>query len=84
MSKFHDTKEIEIMNTKKVQFLVGKTIKQVRYMNESEKPDHWFSRPIVIEFTDGTLLMPQADDEANDGGAMWYQDEKTYQIINTI
>lgn len=84
MSKFHETKEIEIMNTKKVQFLVGKTIKQVRYLYESETPEWWSSRPIVIEFTDGTLLMPQSDDEGNDGGAMYYQSKDGTKIINTI
>lgn len=84
MSKFHETKEIEIMNNKKVQFLVGKTIKQVRYLYESETPEWWSSTPIVIEFTDGSILIPQADDEGNDGGAMLYQDETTEKIINTI
>lgn len=76
--------EIQKLNTEKVQFLVGKTIKLVRYLDQSEAPEDWWSRPVVIEFTDGSLLMPQSDDEGNDGGAMYYQSKDGYKIINTI
>jgi hypothetical protein len=41
----------------------------------------WYKRPVVIKFTDGTILIPQSDDEGNDGGSMYYQDEKTSDVI---
>lgn len=51
--------------------LVGKRITNVYYM---EPPDAdaflWHKRPIVIELEDDQLLIPQADDEGNDGGAL--------------
>ena len=61
--------------TKLAEQLVGKTIKKVRYMTEQEADNlYWTKRPLVIQFTDGTFLIPQADDEANNGGALWYQE----------
>lgn len=52
-------------------FLKGKTIKEVRYLTEAEtKQSYWYKRPIVIVFTDGSYIIPMADDEGNDGGAM--------------
>jgi hypothetical protein len=57
-------------------FLVGKTIKFVRYMTEEEADDMgWHSKPLVIFFTDGSHLFSSADDEGNDGGALFTSDE---------
>ncbi len=43
-------------------------------MTEQEADNmYWSKRPLVIHFTDGSFLIPQADDEANNGGALWYQ-----------
>jgi len=46
----------------------------------------WYSTPLVIEFTDGTCIFPQSDDEGNNGGAMCYYDYKSGEekIIYTI
>lgn len=62
-------------NTYARKHLVGKTIKAVGWMTEEEAAHvGWeHSRPIVIEFTDGSLIFPSADDEGNDGGAMFGQ-----------
>jgi len=30
----------------------------------------WYKRPITIHLEDGTILLPQMDDEGNDGGAI--------------
>jgi len=30
----------------------------------------WYNLPLVIELTDGTTIIPMADDEGNDGGAL--------------
>lgn len=57
--------------------LRGKTIKTVRYMSEEEAKDHmWSFRPLAIFFTDGSFILPMADDEGNDGGALYTSDEK--------
>ena len=37
----------------------------------------WYKNPLTMFFSDGSILMPQSDDEGNDGGAMWFQDGKT-------
>jgi hypothetical protein len=52
--------------------LVGKTVKSVRYLTDSEMEDFmWSCRPLAIFFTDGTYLIPSKDDEGNDGGALF-------------
>lgn len=33
----------------------------------------WVRAPVVIELDDGTLLIPQSDDEGNDAGALGIQ-----------
>jgi len=55
--------------------LVGKTIKAVGWMTKDEAVHlGWqYSRPIVIEFSDGSMIYPSADDEGNDGGTMFGQ-----------
>jgi hypothetical protein len=66
-------------------FLVGKTIASVRYLTEgSAFAIMWDKRPLVIEFTDGSLLTPQSDDEGNDGGAMFYQSNSGAVLIHTL
>lgn len=44
----------------------------------------WDSRPLVIEFTDGSCIFSQRDDEGNDGGAMFYLDDNKQDIIYTL
>lgn len=55
--------------------LVGKTIQHVRWMTEDEAVHMGWerTRPIVIQFTDGSLVFPSADDEGNYGGALFGQ-----------
>lgn len=51
--------------------LVGKTIKSVRYMTDDEVENSmWYAAALVIEFTDGSWIMPMADDEGNNAGAI--------------
>ena len=65
--------------------LVGKTIKHVRYMTDDEMEDFmWYRNPVVITFTDGTILVPQSDDEGNDGGSMMYIKNNKTDIIPTL
>lgn len=57
--------------------LVGKTVKEVRYMTEKEKESMmWYNKPIVIIFDDGTAIYPSADDEGNDAGAIFTNIDK--------
>ena len=52
--------------------LLGKKIVGVRYLTQEEtEASGWYSSPIVIELDDGSALIPQQDDEGNDGGALW-------------
>ena len=68
--------ERRIMKQDLVKFnlaLKGKTIKRVVPMHPADADIiGWYKIPWVIEFTDGSALTPQMDDEANDGGAMLY------------
>ncbi len=53
-------------------FLVGATIKEVRYMSEAEAEEMgWYGRPLAILLSDGTWLFASADDEGNNGGALF-------------
>lgn len=66
-------------------FLTGKTIAIVRYMTEAEcKKLMWDKRPLLIRFTDGSYIIPQSDDEGNDGGAMYYEGDTGGVLIHTI
>ena len=82
MSEFSTEKLIVKWQNSTRKLLVGKTIKHIRYLNDEEMESFaWYLRPIVIVFTDGSLLIPQSDDEGNDGGAMFYQDKDGNQDV---
>ena len=75
----------EYWGNKSSNFLVGKTIRRVRYLTESEKEDlGWYRSPLVIEFEDGHWLVPMADDEGNDGGSLWTSSATNLSIIPTV
>ena len=58
-------------------FLYGKKIVGVRYLTQEEtEASGWYSSPIIIELSDGSALIPQSDDEGNDGGALWIANSK--------
>ena len=53
--------------------LQGKTITEVRYLNDEEmKMMGWFKRPICFFLNDGTSCILSMDDEGNDGGVLFY------------
>ena len=55
--------------------LIGKTIENVRYLDAKECGDlGWKKAPIVIELSDQTALIPQNDDEGNEGGELMIYD----------
>lgn len=75
----------DFTHNKKFEYLVGKTIKRVRYMKPKEAEHFmWSSRPLIIEFTDGTMIWSQCDDEGNDGGALYYLSQDNQDIIYTL
>jgi hypothetical protein len=56
--------------------LVGRKIVAVRYMGDDEAKEFgWYQRPIVIQLDDGNLIYPSADDEGNNGGALFTSNE---------
>ena len=62
---------------KRFNSLVGLRIMGVRYLTKEETDaSAWYSAPIVIELEDGQALIPQADGEGNDGGALWIANSK--------
>lgn len=64
--------------------LVGKSIVSIRYMNDREMGMFgWDSRPIIILLNDGTFVIPQRDDEGNDGGAIALVNNKKFTLIPT-
>lgn len=63
------------------QVLVGKTIKEVRYLNPSEQSKlGWDNASIVMIFTDGSYAFPSQDDEGNGAGALFTSDERAHCI----
>lgn len=65
--------------------LVAKRITSVRYMTEEERENFgWYKRAIVITLSDGSILVPQMDDEGNDGGSIIYIKPTETEIIYTL
>ena len=64
--------------------LVGKKIVGVEYLPKKYLEEWmWYKRPIVLKLDDGTMLIPQMDDEGNDGGAIW-TNVKDLEVIPVI
>lgn len=59
-------------------FLVGKTIREVRYMNDEELEALGFETSnLAIWFNDGSFLYASMDDEGNDSGVICTSDPNT-------
>ena len=52
--------------------LLGRRIVKIRWMAEAEADVQigWNKRPVILILDDGTEIVPQMDDEGNDGGAL--------------
>ena len=58
--------------------LIGKTIKSVRRLRPSELEElGWSKNPLVLVLDNDTSLIPQLDDEGNDGGAVLHYNHKS-------
>lgn len=79
-----NTKVIKFWNTECAKHLIGKTIKNVRYMTDEELENNfWSKRPLVIFFTDGSYIYASSDDEGNEAGALFTSFEGL-DVIPTI
>ena len=66
-------------------FLVGKTIRRARYLNDRETEDiGWTKSGLVIEFTDGHWIVAMSDDEGNEAGSIWTSSQSEINVIPTI
>jgi hypothetical protein len=66
-------------------FLVGKTIRRVRYLDDRESEDiGWDKNGVVIEFTDGHWIIAMSDDEGNEAGSIWTSSQSEINVIPTI
>ncbi len=68
------------------QILQGKTVLRVEYQTPEERQDFgWSKRALIVVFTDGSRLLPVADDELNEAGAMiLVSGQEKPQIIPSI
>lgn len=75
---------IKMHEDKASKFLVGKKIKAVYYMTDKEKSKYYWSRKaLVIEFTDGSYILPSRDSEGNDA-ATFFTSSKDCPVIPSI
>ena len=61
--------------------LIGRTIKEVRYLTDEEMEDlGWSDRSLVIYFDNGEFIFPARDDEGNGAGALFTSFEDLWTI----
>lgn len=62
--------------------LEGKTITEVRYLNDEEmEMMGWYKRPICFLLDDGTFCFLSCDDEGNDGGVLFYGKDGVLPVL---
>lgn len=60
--------------------LIGRKIENVRHLTPNECAQFgWNKSPLALWLDDRTCLIPQTDDEGNDGGAMMHIDVHQYR-----
>ena len=65
--------------------LLNRSIVKVEWLSElaAEEEFGWHKRSIVLTLDDGTEIIPQMDDEGNDGGALlWINPKETVEHPN--
>ena len=73
--------------TKKAEsILLDRKIVKVHWLTEdqAEQEFGWYKRPIVITLDDGTEIVPQMDDEGNDGGALWLGNKDGEEVLPVL
>ena len=71
------------MNAKFTKMLKGKTISHIEECPDNLMLSHWSKRPHIIVFTVNSILIPEKDDEGNDGGAATYIEKDKEEIKET-
>lgn len=67
------------------EILQGKTISHVEYQTSTEKlAFYWLKCAPVIVFTDGSRLLPVADEELNEAGAFLLEEKKQTKVIPSV
>jgi len=62
--------------------LVGRTIKSMRRLTDEEMDEFgWTKNPMVLFLDDGTFIIPQIDEEGNDGGVLYIQSKRACSTI---
>ena len=62
--------------------LQGKTIVEVRYLNDEEmEMMGWYKRPVCFFLNDGTSCILSCDDEGNDGGVLFYGSDGVLPVL---
>lgn len=62
--------------------LVGRTIKSMRRLTDKEMCINGFHKnPMVLFLDDGTFIIPQIDEEGNDGGVLYVQSHNACSTI---
>lgn len=74
MTTFKTTTEVHNHWTKKSkEVLEGRTIVEVRYLNDDEMEQlGWYKRPVCFILDNGEYCVVSCDDEGNDGGSLFY------------
>mgnify|MGYP001362711846 FL=1 len=69
--------------TKKAEsILLDRKIVKIRWLSKlsAEQDFGWYKRPIILTLDDGSEIIPQMDDEGNDGGALlWINPKETVE-----
>ena len=58
--------------------LLGRRIVRIKWQSETEAHESfgWHNRAVELHLDDGTILVPQRDDEGNDAGALLWINPK--------
>tara|TARA_Y200000002_G_scaffold377692_1_gene383730 strand:+ start:1911 stop:2276 length:366 start_codon:yes stop_codon:yes gene_type:complete len=52
--------------------ILGQRIVRMQYMSKKDAEGlGWYKRPLMLMLENGTWIIPQQDDEGNDGSALW-------------
>ena len=69
----HQKEMIDKWNKVSQDVLKGRTIVEVRYLNDEEmEMMGWYNRPICFFLDNGVSCILSSDDEGNDGGVLFY------------
>ena len=64
------------------ELLLNKKIVKVRYLTDEERDDlMWNNKPVMFMLDDETWIIPMADDEGNDGGALAIGETETLPVL---